>query len=234
MPVFMVVAPLVARSALALFFADYISPSTRPINALELFTIVAALKHWALLLQGHKFIIACDNTAAVAVINSTTSKDPFMQRCLRQLWFTTALFDFEVRAPHVPGKHNQFADCLSRWHSDASTRDGFYRLCSNSNQFFSFSRCWLCMFFFRCCVITFVFFFFFFWPLCWICSPTSSGRCVCRPLTVFCLASHYIGSRNVHTEKQPLIFAVIRLSVNWGLFSPLLLVSSLLVSILPI
>ena len=141
MPVFMVVAPLVARSALALFFADYISPSTRPINALELFTIVAALKHWALLLQGHKFIIACDNTAAVAVINSTTSKDPFMQRCLRQLWFTTALFDFEVRAPHVPGKHNQFADCLSRWHSDASARDGFYRLCSDSNQFFSFSRC---------------------------------------------------------------------------------------------
>ena len=34
------------------------------------------------------------------------------------------------------------------------------------------------------------------------------------PLQFFCLASHYIGSRNVHTEKQPLIFAVIRLSVN--------------------
>lgn len=72
----MVVAPLVVRSALALSFADYISPSTRPINALERFTIVVALKHWALLLQGHKFIIACDNSAAsaVAVINSTTSK----------------------------------------------------------------------------------------------------------------------------------------------------------------
>ena len=63
-----------------------------------------------------------------------------MQRCLRsrQLWFTAALFDFEVRALHVPGKHNQFADCLSRWHSDASARDGFSRLCSDSNQFFHF------------------------------------------------------------------------------------------------
>ena len=141
MPVFMVVAPLVTRSVLALLFADYISPSTLHTNALELFTIVVALKHWALQLQGHKFIIACDNSAAIAVINSTTSKDPFMQRCLRQLWFTTAFFDFEPRAPRVPGKHNQFADCLSRWHSDASARDGFFRLCSNSNQFFSFSRC---------------------------------------------------------------------------------------------
>ena len=138
MPFFMVVAPLVARSALALFFADYISPSTRPINALELFTIVVALQHWALLLQGHKFIIACDNTAAVAVINSTTSKDPFMQRCLRQLWFTTALFDFEARAPHVPGKHNQFADCVSRWHSDPSARDGFIVYVVTLISFFHF------------------------------------------------------------------------------------------------
>ena len=56
-----------------------------------------------------------------------------MQRCL-----TAALFDFEVRALHVPGKHNQFADCPSRWHSDASARDRFYRLCSDSNQFFHF------------------------------------------------------------------------------------------------
>ena len=34
-------------------------------------------------------------------------------------------------ALHVPGKHNQFADCLSCWHSDASACDSFYRLCSD-------------------------------------------------------------------------------------------------------
>ena len=62
----------------------------------------------------------------------------YLQRCLRQLWFTAALFDFEVRTLHVPGKHNQFADCLCRWHSDASACDGFYHLCSDSNQFFHF------------------------------------------------------------------------------------------------
>lgn len=119
-------------------FPDCISLQSLHINALELFTIVVALKHWAPQLQGRKFIVACDNSAAVTVISSNASKDPFMQRCLRQLWFTSALFDFEVRALHVPGKHNQFADCLSRWHSDPSARDSFYRFCSDFNQVFYF------------------------------------------------------------------------------------------------
>ena len=112
-------------------FPDCIAPSTLHINALELFTIIVALKHWASQLQSHKFVVACDNSAAVAVINSTTSQDPFMHRCPRQLWFTATLFDFEVRALHVPGKHNQFADYLSRWHSDPLARDSCHRLCRN-------------------------------------------------------------------------------------------------------
>jgi len=75
-------------------FPDCISMLSLHINALELFTIVVALKHWAPQLQGRKFTVACDNSAAVAVITSNTSRDPFMQRCLRQLWFTAAVFDF--------------------------------------------------------------------------------------------------------------------------------------------
>ena len=73
----------ICRTECISFFPDSISPSTLHIKAPELFTIVVALKQWALQLSGRKFIIACDNSAAVAVINSTTSKDPFMQRCLR-------------------------------------------------------------------------------------------------------------------------------------------------------
>ena len=45
--------------------------------------IVVALKHWAPQLQGRKFTVACDNSAAVKVMSSNSSKDPFMQRCLR-------------------------------------------------------------------------------------------------------------------------------------------------------
>ena len=115
-------------------FPDCISMSSLHINALELFTIVVALKHWAPQLQGCKFIVACDNSAAVAVITSNASKDPFMQRCLRQMWFTAAPVDFEVCALHVPGRHNQFADYLSRWHSDPLARDSFYCLSLRSRR----------------------------------------------------------------------------------------------------
>ena len=86
------------------------------------------LKHWAPQLQGRKFIVACDNSAAVTVITSNASKDPFTQTCLQQMWFTAALFDFEVHALHVPERHNQFVDYLSRWHSDPLARDSFYCL----------------------------------------------------------------------------------------------------------
>ena len=55
-------------------FPDCISMSSLHINALELFTIVVTLKHWAPQLQGRKFIVACNNSAAVAVITSNASK----------------------------------------------------------------------------------------------------------------------------------------------------------------
>lgn len=119
-------------------FPDCIALQSLHINALELFTIVVALKHWAPQLQGRKFTVACDNSAAVTVMSSNMSKDPFMQRCLRQLWFTAAIFDFEVRTLHVPGRHNQLADCLSRWHSDPSARDSFSSLCTDFGQVFHF------------------------------------------------------------------------------------------------
>ena len=36
-----------------------------------------------------------------------------MQRCLRQLWFSAAVFDFELQARHIPGDHNVLADAFS-------------------------------------------------------------------------------------------------------------------------
>ena len=42
-----------------------------------------------------------------------------MQRCLRELWFLSALHDFDIRARHIPGEHNSLADALSRWDDPA-------------------------------------------------------------------------------------------------------------------
>jgi len=63
-----------------------------------------------------------------------------MQRCLRQLWFTSLLFDFEVRVEHVLGRHNQLAGYLSRWHSDISACNKFHHLCSVLDLTLSFQE----------------------------------------------------------------------------------------------
>ena len=36
-----------------------------------------------------------------------------MQLCLRQLWFSAAVFDFELQARHIPGDHIVLADAFS-------------------------------------------------------------------------------------------------------------------------
>ena len=60
---------------------------------LELFELIMAFKIWAPKLAGSRFHIWCDNDAAVQVMSSGRTRDAFMQRCLRQLWLTSARYD---------------------------------------------------------------------------------------------------------------------------------------------
>ena len=84
------------------------------INILELLTIMVALKLWGTALRGQQVIISCDNENSVFAMNSGRSCSLGMQRCLREIWFLSAVFDFEIRTDHVPGVSNAIADHLSR------------------------------------------------------------------------------------------------------------------------
>jgi len=108
------------------------------ISALELFVVVVAARTWSSVLAHRRVIVSCDNQAAVTAINSGSSRDSFMQRCLRQLWFTAALHDFELRASFIPGVHNSLADALSRWHMSAKYQDIFYSECAKLDIQYSF------------------------------------------------------------------------------------------------
>jgi hypothetical protein len=119
-------------------FPPAIIQAAEHITALELFTIIVAVRTWAPMLEHKKFLVSCDNEAAVTVVNSGATRNPFMQRCLRQLWFTAALHDFEVRARHIPGEHNTFADCLSRWDSGPSYRKTFHEAARKVDIEFTF------------------------------------------------------------------------------------------------
>ena len=106
------------------------------INALELFVLVMAVKIWAPKLAGSRFQISCDNDAAVQVVRSGCTRDAFMQRCLRQLWLTSARYDLDLRVSHIPGVHNVFADCLSGWDADSTFQRKFHELASQRNLCF--------------------------------------------------------------------------------------------------
>ena len=51
-------------------------------------------------------LIHCDNEAAVAVINSGSSRDAHIMHLLRSLFFVKALFGISLRAVHIKGSLN--------------------------------------------------------------------------------------------------------------------------------
>ena len=101
-------------------FLDFVLHAASRICALELFTVIVAVKFWATGLQHRRFLISCDNEVVVTVINSGSTKDPFMQWCLGQLWFTSALHDVDLRVRLILGEHNTLAYALSCWHNTSS------------------------------------------------------------------------------------------------------------------
>ena len=48
-----------------------------------------------------------------------------MQKCLREIRFHSAKFNFRVRVVHLPGDQNRISDSLSRWHLSDSYKKEF-------------------------------------------------------------------------------------------------------------
>ena len=68
------------------------------INELEAVAIMLGLKLWGHKVAGRKFLVQCDNNNAVLAINSGRSRNVFMQKVLREIFYLTALNDSFIRA----------------------------------------------------------------------------------------------------------------------------------------
>lgn len=119
------------------------------INALEFLAVIVSCKVWGDQWSGSRILIQCDNEPTVSVINNQKAGDPFMQSCLRELFFICAKYDFEVRAIHIPGVSNRIPDFLSRFHLAKRFRDAFYQSvgsgceeCEVPVHFFEFTFQW--------------------------------------------------------------------------------------------
>jgi len=84
------------------------------ISAKELTPIVVATAIWGKAWRGRLIHVLSDNMAAVAAINNQTSSLKESAHLLRCLAFLTAHHQCELRAQHLPGRHNALADALSR------------------------------------------------------------------------------------------------------------------------
>lgn len=84
------------------------------INYLELHTIELACLHFGPQWAGKRILFACDNADAVAIILSGVSNVPALMELRRRIALIAALYDFDIRAVHIPGAHNVWADLLSR------------------------------------------------------------------------------------------------------------------------
>jgi len=80
----------------------------------ELLPIVVAGAVWGSQWSGLWIQCLCDNAAVMAIIDSGSSKHPLAMHLMRSLFFISAYFKFTFVASHIPGRHNQAADALSR------------------------------------------------------------------------------------------------------------------------
>ena len=84
--------------------------------------VMVAFRLWAHAWVNNKVEVHCDNAAVVSVINSGSSRDPFLAACTRTLWLIKAQYNIIVSVSHIRGKDNVYADILSRWPSMKHTK----------------------------------------------------------------------------------------------------------------
>lgn len=108
-------------------FIDAVSLS---IASLEMLAVTVSLKLWSRELRGQRVLVRTDNQNTEVAINTGRSRVPFVQSCLRELWLYASLFDFELRALHIPGDQNTLADSLSRWDTNLDFQNAFYEAAS--------------------------------------------------------------------------------------------------------
>ena len=115
-------------------FPTFILDQKLHISALEMLAVLVCFRVWGAFMRGKKIQIFCDNMAACIVINSGKAKCPFLQNCLRELCYWTALYDVHFRAVHLEGSQNRLADCLSRFHLDNKFEYSFFQSFPNTSE----------------------------------------------------------------------------------------------------
>ena len=107
-------------------FPEFIKQQNLHINALEMITIIVALKVWARGLTRKRIVMHCDNLSTVVVLTTGRARDRFLQACLRELVYLQAQYNFRLKMLHIRGEENRKPDLLSRWSLGDRYRKEFF------------------------------------------------------------------------------------------------------------
>ncbi len=94
-------------------FPGFITESHHHISRLEMLNITVAVKLWEAQWKHKLMNIVCDNSAAVNVLQSGRGCDSFLLSYEREIWYWSALHDFEIRVSHAPGLAMSRVDALT-------------------------------------------------------------------------------------------------------------------------
>ena len=106
---------------------DTIKVQGKYINQFELYAVLIAVREWKEQIKNLNVLLYCDNQTTVQVLQSGKVSCPFMQKCLREIRFHSAKFNFRVRAVYLNTSDNTLADCLSRWHLASNYSKNIFR-----------------------------------------------------------------------------------------------------------
>ena len=92
-----------------------VDPSLRcNINYLELFPVLIAARRWDASWANKRICVENDNMQALAFVNKGSCKNPIAMSWLRELFWLSVRHNFNIRARHLAGINNVYADRLSR------------------------------------------------------------------------------------------------------------------------
>lgn len=114
-------------------FPDFILDQKLHINCLELLAIMVTVKLWGKFWKGKKIVLYTDNQNSCRALNTGSSRNPFMQSCLREICFFAAIGEFQIRAKEISGILNRIPDYLTRYHESPKYRDMFFSAVSELN-----------------------------------------------------------------------------------------------------
>ena len=84
------------------------------INEKEVIAVVIAAFRWAHFWRNKRIIIYSDSAVTVAALNKGTCRNDAIMKCLRNLFWLSATFNFHLTARHLRGIFNVAADSASR------------------------------------------------------------------------------------------------------------------------